>query len=208
MLRGDRLTVGGLPAPGAGAVAALDHALSVDLGDDLAVAGEQRLGRAHLGAERQLAFRQTVGAVLRVFGLAPVRLRPARAVGAFVHLAARAEIADFWILRRAERAGVEAITAADTDVLRVQDDPIGGRIDGARRAHCLTRRVGAVHAGHRDRALARLAVVDGDDAPPIDAPRDIVLVLAGGDAGVALDATVGVAEKFHPSHCSSLLKLP
>jgi hypothetical protein len=27
-----------------------------------------------------------------------------------------------------------------------------------------------------------------------------VLVLAGGDAGVALDATVGVAEKFHPSH--------
>jgi hypothetical protein len=27
-----------------------------------------------------------------------------------------------------------------------------------------------------------------------------VLVLAGGDAGVALDAAVGVAEKFHPGH--------
>jgi hypothetical protein len=27
-----------------------------------------------------------------------------------------------------------------------------------------------------------------------------VLVLAGGDAGVALDAAVGVAEKLHPSH--------
>jgi hypothetical protein len=53
-----------------------------------------------------------------------------------------------------------------------------------------------VHAGHRDRALARLAVVDGDDAAAVDAPRHLVLVLAGGDAGVALDATVGVAEKF------------
>jgi hypothetical protein len=27
-----------------------------------------------------------------------------------------------------------------------------------------------------------------------------VLVLAGGDAGVAFDAAIGVAEKFHPSH--------
>jgi hypothetical protein len=27
-----------------------------------------------------------------------------------------------------------------------------------------------------------------------------MLVLAGRDAGIALDATVGVAEEFHPSH--------
>src|SRR5262249_34741056 len=32
---------------------------------------------------------------------------------ALVHLAARAEVADFWILRRAERAGVETVAAAD-----------------------------------------------------------------------------------------------
>src|SRR5262249_1661782 len=51
LLRRDRLAVGGLPAPGAGAIAALEHAFLVDLGDDLAVAGEQRFGRAHLGAE-------------------------------------------------------------------------------------------------------------------------------------------------------------
>src|SRR5690242_4076588 len=86
----DRLPVGRLPSPGAGAVAALGHPLLVDLGDDLAVAGEQRLGRAHLGAERQLAFGKTVRPVLLVFGLAAVGFGAAGAEGAFVHLAARA----------------------------------------------------------------------------------------------------------------------
>src|SRR4051794_37695744 len=62
-LRRDGLAVGGLPAPRARAVAALADALLVDLRDDLAVAGKQRLGRAHLGAQRQLAFGQTIGAV-------------------------------------------------------------------------------------------------------------------------------------------------
>src|SRR5437660_1926531 len=183
MLRGDRLTVGGLPAPGAGTVAALDHALPVDLRDDLAVAGEQRLGRAHLGAERQLAGREPVGAVfLELLGRA-VSFRAAGAVGALVHLAARAEVADLGILRRAERAGVEAVAAADADVLRVQHHRVGGGEDRARRAHRLAGRVGTVHAGHRDRALARLAVVERDDAPAVDAPRHLVLVLAGGHAG-------------------------
>src|SRR5436190_146603 len=46
------------------------------------------------------------------------------------------------------------------------------------------------------------------DAPAVDAPRHVVLVLAGGDAGVALDATVGVAEKFHSSHGSASLRRP
>jgi hypothetical protein len=40
----DRLFVPDLPAPSAGAVAALQYALLVDLRDDLAVAGEQRSG--------------------------------------------------------------------------------------------------------------------------------------------------------------------
>jgi hypothetical protein len=57
-----------------------------------------------------------------------------------------------------------------------------------------------VHAGHGDRPLAGLAVIERDDAAAVDAPRDLVLVLAGGDAGVAFDAAVGVAEKFHPGH--------
>src|SRR6266702_1257210 len=46
----DRLAIGGLPAPRPGAVAALHHPLLVDLSDDFTVTGEQRLGRAHLGA--------------------------------------------------------------------------------------------------------------------------------------------------------------
>src|SRR5262249_60512177 len=90
--------------------------------------------------------------------------------------------------------------AADADVLGVEDDGVGGRIERVGRAHRRAWRVGAMHARHRDRALARLAVVDGHDAPAVDAPRHVVLVLARGDAGVALDATVGVAEELHAGH--------
>src|SRR5262249_30297632 len=140
----------GLPAPGTGTIAALDHALLVDLRDDLAVAGEQGLGRAHLGAERQFAFRQTVGAVLLELGQRAVRLRPARAVGAFVHLAARTEVADLGILRRAERAGVEAIAAADAEVFRVQHHGVGGGVEAVHRTDCRAGRIGAVHARHGD----------------------------------------------------------
>src|SRR5207344_1242360 len=132
--------------------------------------------------------------------------RTAGAIGAFVHLAARAEVADLGVLRRAERAGVEAIAAADAEILGVQHHRVGGRIEAVDRAHRRAGRVGAVHAGHRDRALAGLAVIDGDDTPAVDAPWHLVLVLAGGDAGVAFDAAVGVAEKFHPSHCRFSLR--
>src|SRR6266568_2933807 len=197
-----------LPAPGTRAVTAFYDTLLINLRDDLAVARQQRLGRAHFGAQRQLAFRQTVGAVLLEFGLRTVRLRPARAIRAFVHLAARAEVADLGILRRAERAGVEAIAAADAQILGVQHHAVDGRVEAVDGTHGRAGRVGAVHAGHGDRALAWLAVVNGDHAPAIDAPRHFMLVLAGGDAGVALDATVGVAEKFHPSHCRASLRRP
>src|ERR1700676_5394526 len=63
----DVLVVGGRPPPGAGAVTAHQYPLLIDLGDDLAVSGEQRFGRAHFGAERQLSFEKPVGAVFRVF---------------------------------------------------------------------------------------------------------------------------------------------
>src|SRR5215510_13003655 len=206
-LRRDRFAIGGLPAPGAGAVAALHHPLLVDLGDDVAVAGEQRLGRAHLGAQWQLAFGEAIGAVLDVLRRRAVRLGSAGTVGALVHLAARSEVADPRILRGAERTGVETIAAADADVLGVEDDGVGGRVERVGRAHRRARRVGAVHARHRDRALARLPVVEGHDAPAVDAPRHVVLVLAGGDAGVAFNATVGVAEKFHRRHGASPMRL-
>ena len=46
----DIFAIGGQPPPGAGAVAALQHPFLVDLGDDVAIARQQRFGRAHLGA--------------------------------------------------------------------------------------------------------------------------------------------------------------
>src|SRR6185503_14806268 len=84
--RCDRLAIGGLPAPGTGTVAALRHPFLVDLGNDVAIAGEQRLGRAHLGAQWQLAFGQTVGAVLLELFLAAVCVRASGAERALVHL--------------------------------------------------------------------------------------------------------------------------
>src|SRR6187399_2930246 len=168
----DAFTIGRLPAPCAGAVSALGDPLLVDLGDDLAVAGQERLGRTHLRTERQLALGEAVGAVFLVLRRAAVGL------GA---------------------AGAEAVAAADAQILGVQHHAVGGGVEAVHRAHRRAGRVGAVHAGHRDRALAGLAVIDGDDTAPVDAPGHLVLVLAGGYAGVAFDATVSVAEKFHPS---------
>src|SRR3984893_1092253 len=197
---GRRIAVGGFPAPHARTVTALHHALLVDFGDDGAVAGKQRLGRAHLGADRQLAFGEAVGAVFGVFGRGGIRFRAAGAIGALVHLAARAEVSDLRILRRAERTGVEAVAAADAEVLGVQHHAVGGGIETRHRADRGAGRIGAMHAGHRHRAFAGLAVIDGDDAAAIDAPRHFMFVLAGGHAGVALDATVGITKKFDASH--------
>jgi len=45
-------------------------------------------------------------------------------------------------------------------------------------------------------AIAITAIVDSDDTPAVDAPRHLVLVLACGDAGVALDATICVTKEF------------
>src|SRR5690606_27905751 len=55
------------PSPCARSVAALQHTFPVDLGNDLAVAGEKRFRRAHFRAERQLAFCKSVGPVRYVF---------------------------------------------------------------------------------------------------------------------------------------------
>jgi hypothetical protein len=57
-----------------------------------------------------------------------------------------------------------------------------------------------VHACHGNRSLAWLAIIDSDDSSSVYAPGNFVFVLAGGDAGIAVDATVSIAEKFHPSH--------
>src|SRR5258706_6250221 len=116
--------VGAAPAPHLGAFAARHHALPVDVGDHVAVAAEQRLGRAHFRARGELPLREAVRAVLRELLSREVLLRAAGAEGALVHLAAHAERAALGILRRAERAGVEAIVAADAHVRVVQEDAV------------------------------------------------------------------------------------
>src|SRR6266851_2603041 len=191
------------PAPGARTESARRNALAVDVGDLVGVAGEQRLGRAHLGAERQLAFGDAVApvaALADLFGMVVAVLWTAGAEGAFVHLAAAAEIARLGELRRAEGTGIEAIAAADADVLRVEDDALDGLREGIDRADRHARRIRAMHACRRDRALARLAVVKRDDTSAVDAPGYVMLVLAGGNASVALDAALGVDEEFHSCH--------
>src|SRR5712664_2851427 len=193
------------PAPHLGAFAARHHALPVDVGDHVAVAAEQRLGRAHFRARGELPLREAVRAVLRELLFREVLLRAAGAEGALVHLAAHAERAALRILRRAERAGVEAIAAADAQVLVVQDDALFRLVEAVDRAHCHARRIGAVHARHRDRALAGLAVVQRDDAAAVHAPGHFVGVLARRDAAIALYAALGVAEKFHSRHIGLLI---
>src|ERR1700730_2045310 len=171
--RVDSFTIGGHPPPSAGAVATCAHTFLVDLSDDLAVPGKQRFGRAHLRAQRQLALQQAVCAILLVFLDASGNFWSAAAcaIGALVHLAARSEVADHGILRCAERAGVEAIAAADAQILGVEDDTLICRENAAHGTHGRTRRVGAVHACHGNRALAGLSVVEGDNAPAVDPPR-------------------------------------
>src|SRR5262249_33232746 len=152
----------------------------------------QCLGRAHLGADRELAFGEAIATVFLELGLGAVGLRTAGAERALVHLAAHAERAGLRELRRAERACVEAVAAADAEVLVVQHDAVVGAVEAVDRAHRHARRVRAVHAGDRHRALAGDAVVDGNHAAAVHAPRDLVLLLAGGDAAVTLDAALGV----------------
>jgi hypothetical protein len=118
-----RLVVGDVPAPQFRAVAAGLDALAVDVGDHAASPPSSALVPHMLGAGRQLALGDAVAAVLLELGFRGVRFRPAGAEGALVHLAAVVEQAGFRELRRAERAGVIAVAAADALVLECSTMP-------------------------------------------------------------------------------------
>src|SRR5699024_4093422 len=148
LLRTQTGAVGPAPAPGLRASGTLQNPLAVDVGHHVTVAGKQRLGRAHFRAGRQLAFSNAIGAIFGEFGLAVVFFRAAGAERALVHLAARAEGLLLRVLRRAERTGIEAVTAADAGVLVVQDDAVDCGVEAVGRADGGTGRVGAVHARH------------------------------------------------------------
>jgi hypothetical protein len=90
----------------------------------------------------------------------------------------------------------------------MQHDPLLRLVEAVDGADGHARRVGAMHAGDRYRALAGNAVVDRDDAAAIHTPWYLVLLLARGDAGVALDATLGIAQEFHSGHVEFLRFTP
>src|SRR5882757_1818193 len=156
------LVISSRPAPGPGSVAPLGHPVLIDLRDDLAVTGQQRLRRAHLRAQRQLPLCESVGSVLTVFLDAAGFFRAAAtgAERALIHFSARAEIAHLRILRCPEGAGVETVAAADAQVLRMQHHAFFRRKYATDGADGSARRVVTVHAGHGYGALSRLAIVD------------------------------------------------
>src|SRR3569623_811008 len=200
------LAVSGAPTPDFAALAASQYPVAEDIGDHAAVSAQQCLGRAHLGAGRQLAFGQPVASVYFEFGFRSVPFRTAGAEGAFIHLAAQAESAAGGKLRRAERTGIGAVAAADTDILVVQHHAFIGAVEAIDRAHRHAWRVRAVHAGDRNRSfLPDHAVVDRHHATPIDAPGNLVFILARRHAAIAFDAALGIADEFHSSHGLCLL---
>src|SRR5690625_1645364 len=191
----------GCPAPGAAAKAALDDTFAVDLADHLAIASKESPRRADLGTKRQLALGNSVGAIKAELLRRAVPFRPARAIGTFVHDAARSELGCARVLGRPERAGIKAVAAAYAGLLIVEDHADIGLVDAICRADRDTGRICAVHATGGDGfLLARHPVIDGDDATPQHAPGDFVLVLADTGAGHAFDAALGVTEEFHPCH--------
>src|SRR3546814_9146919 len=116
----------------------------------------------------------------------------------------------FLMIRRPPRSTRTDTLVPYTTVLRMQDHAFGGLIEAVDRADRHARRIRAVHAGDRDRPLARLTVVDRHHAAAVDAPRYLVLVLARGHTSIALDAALGVAKEFHArseEHTSELQSL-
>src|SRR5690606_14611130 len=103
----------------------------------------------------------------------------------------------------AKRAGIAAIAATDAHVLVMQHHTLFGAVETVDGADGHTRRVATVHAGHRDGLFTGHTVVERHDAAAVDAPRDFMLVLAGGHTTVAFDAALCIADEFHSCHVGS-----
>jgi hypothetical protein len=124
------------------------------------------------------------------------------AKGAFVHFALDAKRAVSGKLRRAKRTGIQAITATDTLVFVVQNDPIGSDIEAINGADFYARRVGAVHTRHANAyLLANDSLVDRYYSSAINADGNLMGFFTRDYAAVAVDTTRLVAIKFHSSHC-------
>ena len=183
-------------------------ALAVDGGHHVTITCQQRLGGTHLRADRQFAFRNTVAAVFGKFRGRIVLFRTTCTEGALVHLAARSEIARLRELRCAERTGIEAVAAANAQVLRVKHHAFFVLVEAVDRAHRHAGCVRTVHAGHGDRPFAGLAIIDGHHPAAVDAPGHLMLVLASRHTGIALNATLSVTKELSPRLSSAIASPP
>ena len=188
------------PAPSAGSEPAGDNALTEDVRNHVAIAGQQRLGRTHFCTNWQLALGQAVPPVLLEFGLAHVIFWATGTEGTFVHLAPRTIVTGLRILRRAKRTRIEAVTTPDTQVLGVQNHTLVSLVETVDRADSHAGCVRAMHTGYRDRTFARLTVLDGHHATAVHTPRHLVLVLTCGDTGITLNAAFRITQELHSSH--------
>jgi hypothetical protein len=82
----------------------------------------------------------------------------------------------------------------------MQNHTFVGTVKAVDRADGHTRRVAAMHACHRDGFFTWNAVVQGDHAAAVDAPRDFVFVFASRYTAVAFDAALCITDKFHACH--------
>ena len=89
----------------------------------------------------------------------------------------------------------------------MQHDAIVGFVEAVGRANRHTRGIITVHTGNGNGHFIRFAVVQSHYSAALDAPLDVVGVLTGGDAAVALDAALGVTHEFHLSHGVLLLPM-
>ena len=110
-------------------------------------------------------------------------------------------------------AGVAAVAGADAAVVDLRVQPVLVVVAGVGRAHRLARRVVALLAQHRPERQLRvreLALPVAFDANPVHRPaarrflradgRDVVLGMAGGDAGLAARALVEI-DDHAPAMC-------
>jgi hypothetical protein len=185
--------IGLVLAPGIYPGAALELTVAVYGCHRVAVAGQQRLGGAHGGAERHLAFGNPVLAVeLLLFG-AVIFFRPAGAEGTLIHRPAGPEHLAGGELRRPEGTRHKAVTAADAGLLADQHDAVLPLIEGIHRADRDAGRIRAMHTGGGKRFFPRLALINGEYLSTVDAHGDMIALFTGNHAAAAVDTSFDIA---------------
>jgi len=178
-----------VPAPGVCPGTALENTFSVHVGHHVSVPGKQRLGSTHGGTERHLALGDPVLPVEFLLFHAEGFFRATGAEGAFVHGTAGTEYLTAWKLRRTERAGHETVATADTGILADEYYAVIALVNGIHWTHGNTGCIRTVHAGNRDRFLARFALVDGDYPAAVNPHRYVVALFAGYHATATVNTT-------------------